>query len=97
MVFTTKPVTVVSEEEGKDIKTPMMLNEYIAMSIANELINPDSRLASDDFTVSKDLVIQSMENHGYNDVAFPNYHYFGVSMSGGKGKTRKIPKKHRQI
>jgi len=79
------------------MKTRMNLNEYIAMSVAHELINESSRLASDDFTVSKDLVIKVMEKHGYDEVAYPKYEYFGVEMGamgamgaiGGKRKTRK--------
>ena len=101
----TKDVTVVSEgsegsesSEGSEgsknqIKTRMRLNEYIAMVVADELVKPDSRLASSDFTSSKNDVVKAMKANYYEDVAFPNYNYHGVILGGYRKKAKTLKKK----
>ena len=82
-IILSKEVTVVSGEEG-DIKTPMRLNEYIAMVVADELTNQASRLACDEFTSSKNDVIKAMKANYFEEVAFPNYEYHGVILGGNR-------------
>ena len=79
----SKQVTVVSGEESK-IETPMTLAEYVAMSVANELTSTDSRLASDEPMAKKEDVEAAMKQNYWDEIAYPNYTYAGLIMSGGK-------------
>jgi hypothetical protein len=86
MIF-TKPVAAIHEDEnGTRHDTPMVLSEYIAMSLAKELISDDSRMASEDTTAKKEDVIAAMAANHYDEVAYPNYEHFGIRMSMGGGK-----------
>lgn len=79
-----KPVIVISETEaGVETETPMLLSEYIAMSVAHELTNESSRMASDTTTASKTDVISAMKANYYEEVAYPKYETFGIRMRGG--------------
>jgi len=87
-----KQVTVVSEDNGGIYKTrtDMSLSDYIAMSVAKELISDDSRMAAEDFTASKADVEAAMAANYFEKVAFPNYEHPGLIMhGGGRRKTRK--------
>lgn len=86
----TKPVTVIYEDEnGKNHEEPMVLSEYIAMSLASELTSDMSRMASENTTAKKEDVIAAMKANYYDEVAYPKYENFGIhmSMSGG-GRSR---------
>jgi hypothetical protein len=91
----SRPITVVSEDEGKTVKTDMLLSEYIAMSMGNELTSPLSRMASGESTASKTDVIAAMTANHYDEVAFPNYEHFGIMMSRQKGGKRRTSKNRR--
>ena len=82
-----KPVTVSSENASGNIKTPMLLSEFIAMSLANELTSDTSRMASEESIAKKTDVISAMVANHYDTVAFPKYEHFGIIMSGGKRRT----------
>jgi len=79
-----KPVTVVSESE---VKTPMTLCEFIAMSMANELCSDISRMASEETIARKKDVVDALVANHYEEVTFPNYEHFGIIMTGGKRRT----------
>jgi hypothetical protein len=99
MIF-TKPVSAIYEDEtGKTHETPMALSEYIAMSLATELISDDSRMASEDTTAEKDDVIAAMKANYYDEVAYPNYKHVGIrmGMSGGKRSSSTTSKKTRKL
>lgn len=85
----SKQVTVVSGEES-DIKTSMSLAEYVAMSVAHELTSEDSRLASDKPMAKKADVEAAMKQNYWDEVAYPNYTYAGLIMSGGKRSDQKL-------
>jgi hypothetical protein len=86
MIF-TKPVAAIHEDEnGKRNDTPMILSEYIAMSLAKELISDDSRMASEDTTAKKEDVIAAMKANYYDEVAYPKYEHFGIRMGMDGGK-----------
>jgi len=78
----SKQVTVVSGEES-DVKTSMSLMEYVAMSVANELTSDSSRLAADEPMAKKADVEAAMKQNYWDEVAYPNYPYAGLIMSGG--------------
>ena len=83
----SKIVTVVHENEGKvQERQEMMLSEFIAMTVAHELIWDQSRLG---FEENKDLVISAMEKNHYDKVAYPNYEHYGIILRGGSRKTRR--------
>jgi hypothetical protein len=84
----SKQVTVVSGEES-DIKTPMSLAEYVAMSVAHELTSEYSRLASDEPMAKKADVEAAMKQNYWDEVAYPNYTYAELIMSGGKRSDQK--------
>jgi len=91
----TKPVTALYEDEaGTRLEAPMVLSEYIAMSLASELTSDSSRMASEDSTAKKEDVIAAMKANYYEEVAYPKYEHFGIRMSGGRNnrKTRKVRK-----
>ena len=81
----SKQVTVVSGEES-DVKTDMSLAEYVAMSVANELTSINSRLASDEPMAKKEDVEAAMKQNYWDEVAYPNYEFAGLIMSGGSQK-----------
>ena len=86
----TKPVAAIYEDEaGKQIDEPMVLSEYIAMSLASELTSDSSRMASEDTTASKEDVIAAMAANHYDEVAYPKYTHFGIRMGMG-GSRRKV-------
>lgn len=91
----SRPITVVSEKGDTQVKTDMLLSEYIAMSIGNELISSTSRMASSDTTVSKEDVIAAMTANHYGEVAFPNYDHFGIIMNRSRGGKRRTVKNRR--
>jgi len=79
-----KRVTVIAETEtGAETETPMMLSEFIAMSVARELTDISSRMASETTTATKEDVIEAMKANYYEPVAYPVYEGFGIRMSGG--------------
>jgi len=79
-----KQVTVVSETEtGIQSETPMILSEFIAMSVAHELTDTSSRMASETSTASKEDVIAALKANYYEPVAYPTYEHFGIRMRGG--------------
>jgi hypothetical protein len=89
-----RPITVITEEEdGEQKKTGMLLSEFVAMSLAHELVDESSRMASESTTASKKDVISAMKANYYEEVAFPNYEHFGVILGGGGRKTRKTAKR----
>ena len=53
------------------------------MSVARELTDTSSRMASETTTATKEDVIAAMEANYYEPVAYPVYEHFGVRMSGG--------------
>lgn len=78
-IYEKKGVIVSSEvEEGIEVETNMSKSEYIAMNVAHELISPYSQLACDTFTAKKKDVEEAMKQAGFNEVAYPNYEYFGL-------------------
>lgn len=86
-----RPVTVSSENTGeKEKQTKMLLSEFIAMSLANELVSEESRMASSETTASRSDVITALAANHYEEVVYPNYTHFGITMSGGrKRRTRR--------
>lgn len=81
LIFHNKNVIVVSEnDDGDEIKTDMSLSEFIAMSIAHELVDNYSRLACEEFTAKMENVIEAMSEAGFDEVAHPVYKCFGVIM-----------------
>lgn len=91
-IFGDRMVTVISEDETeKQVRTPMSLSEYMAMTVAHELIDESSRLACEDFTATKTDVEAALTANYFESVAFPNYTHYGIAFgsSGGKRKTRK--------
>jgi hypothetical protein len=92
LLFGDRMVTVISEDETEtQIRTPMSLSEYMAMTVAHELISDSSRLACEDFTASKTDVEAALTANYFEPVAFPNYEHYGIAFgsSGGRRKTRK--------
>jgi hypothetical protein len=84
-----KEVTVVSEDlSGNNLRTNMMLSEFIAMSVATQLTDIHSRVASDDTTASEDDVISALKANYYDEKTYPIYKGFGIIMRGGR-KTRR--------
>ena len=78
------PVKVDYEDDEGTKQEDMILSEYVAMAIAEELISDTSPMASDRTTSTKHDVIAAMKAHGYDEVAFPQYgKYFGIIMNGG--------------
>jgi hypothetical protein len=92
----SKQVTVVSGEES-NIKTEMSLAEYVAMSVAHELTSDDSRLASDEPMAKKADVEEAMKQNYWGEVAYPNYTYMGLIMSGGKRSVTNKKRKTRKV
>ena len=86
-----RTVTVSSENAAEKRKTTkMLLSEFIAMSLANELISEESRMASSETTASKADVIAALAANHYEEVVYPNYSHFGISIGGGsKRHTRR--------
>lgn len=83
----TKPVAAIYEDDaGKQHEVPMVLSEYIAMSLASELTSDSSRMASEDSTAKKTDVIAAMKANYYDEVAYPEYTHFGIRMGMGGGK-----------
>lgn len=86
----SKDVTISSENDsGKVEKAHMLLSEYIAMSLASELISTTSRMASEDSIAKKDDVIAAMKANYYDEIAFPNYEGVGLLLTGGSGSKGK--------
>ena len=78
-IYENKSVTVSSEgSDGKEIETNMNKSEYIAMTIAHELISTYSRLACKQFTANKKDVEAAMRVAGFDPIAYPNYECFGL-------------------
>lgn len=94
----TKPVAAIYEDEaGKQLEVPMVLSEYIAMSLASELTSDSSRMASEDSTAKKEDVIAALKANYYDEVAYPKYEHFGIRMTmGGARKTNKKTHKLRK-
>ena len=90
----SKEVTVISGEES-DVKTSMSLAEYVAMSVAHELTSEVSRLASNEPMAKRADVEAAMKQNYWDEIAYPNYEYAGLIMSGGKRKTRKTRRNSR--
>ena len=84
----SKEVTVISGEES-DVKTSMSLAEYVAMSVAHELTSEVSRLASNEPMAKKADVEAAMKQNYWDEIAYPNYEYAGLIMSGGKRSDQK--------
>jgi hypothetical protein len=83
------PVQVDYEEDGRTKQEELRLDEYIAMTLADELTSDSSRMASDRTTSSQDDVIAAMKATGYDEVAFPLYgKFYGIVMEGRKGGNR---------
>lgn len=91
----SKEVTVVSGEES-DVKTSMSLAEYVAMSVAHELTSEVSRLASDEPMAKKADVEAAMKQNYWDEVAYPNYTYAGLIMSGGRRSDQKRSDKNQK-
>uniref|UniRef100_A0A6C0DRG2 Uncharacterized protein n=1 Tax=viral metagenome TaxID=1070528 RepID=A0A6C0DRG2_9ZZZZ len=84
-----RPVTVISEDtEGNEVRTPMIMSEFIAMSVAKELTSTNSRMASEETTASKADVIAAMTANYYDEVAYPNYEGVGISYGHAAGRMR---------
>jgi hypothetical protein len=79
----SKQVTVISGEES-DVETGMSLAEYVAMSVATELTSQNSRLASDEPMAKKADVEAAMKANYWDEIAYPNYTYAGLIISGGR-------------
>ena len=86
LLLASHQVTVISEDDGHKKRTKMSLHDFIAMSVASELTSDDSRVIAAE---PKEHVIDAMKANYYEEVAFPNYEHFGISMIGGKRKTRR--------
>ena len=84
----SKTVTVVHENSDEvQEKQEMMLSEFIAMTVAHELVWTGSRLGFDE---NKDHVIAAMAKNHYDEVAYPNYEHYGIILrGGGSRKTRR--------
>jgi hypothetical protein len=79
ILYEDKYVCVSSEnKDGKEFTTAMTKAEYIAMTVAHELINPYSRLACDAFTAKKKNIEEAMKKAGFDPIAYPNYECFGL-------------------
>jgi hypothetical protein len=86
----SKDVTISYENNpGQVEKAHMLLSEYIAMSLASELISETSRMASEDSIAKKDDVIAAMKANYYDEIAFPNYEGVGLLLMGGGSKSKK--------
>jgi hypothetical protein len=86
----SKDVTISSENDsGQVAKAHMLLSEYIAMSLASELISDTSRMASEDSIAKKDDVIAAMKANYYDEIAFPNYEGVGLLLTGGSSSRSK--------
>lgn len=77
-------VQVDYEENGISKQDDMKLNEYIAMTLAHELVSDTSPMVSDITRSTKKAVISAMKANGYEEVAFPKYGTtYGIIMNGG--------------
>ena len=85
-VILSKQITVVYEKDEKQQKQDMLLSEFIAMSVASELIGEHSRVIASE---RKEVVIAAMKKNYYDEVAYPEYEHFGIIMRGGSRKTRR--------
>jgi hypothetical protein len=86
----SRDVTISYENSpGQVEKAHMLLSEYIAMSVASELISTTSRMASEDSIAKKDDVIAAMKANYYDEIAFPNYEGVGILLRGGSGSKGK--------
>lgn len=84
----SKDVTISYENDsGQEKHTDMLLSEYIAMSLASEMISTTSRMASEDSIAKKDDVIAAMKANYYEEVAFPNYIGVGLLLRGGSSSS----------
>jgi hypothetical protein len=91
-----RPVTVISEDDdGIQMRTPMIMSEFIAMSVAHQLTSDASRMASEETTASKADVIAAMTVNYYDEVAYPNYEGFGISYGHAAGSMRSRRKTRR--
>lgn len=78
-LYEDKYVCVSSEnKDGGEITTAMTKAEYIAMTVAYELVSPYSRLACENFTAKKKEVEEAMKAAGFAHIAYPNYECFGL-------------------
>ena len=85
ILFTDKPVTLLSEDEtGKQTSIPMTLSNFITMNIAHQLV--------DSFGVDKSEVISAMSTAGYEEDAYPNYEHYGIRFS--RGGRRKVTRRN---
>jgi len=83
----THSVQVEYDENGISTQDDMQLNQYIAMTLAHELVSDTSPMASDITRSTKKAVISALKANGYEEVAFPKYgNYFGIIMNGGTRK-----------
>jgi len=85
-------VTIVAEdEEGKEERTDMTMAEAVAMMVGHEMTWDMSRLtdASGKTMATKEEVMTAMKNNGYDEVAYPVYESFGISMRGGRRTSRR--------
>ena len=88
----TRDVTIVSEDkEGNEERTTMTLAEAIAMMVGHEMTWDMSRLtdASGKTMATKDEVVAAMKNNSYDEVAYPVYEHYGISMRGGRRTSRR--------
>lgn len=86
----SKDVTISYENDsGQEKQTDMLLSEYIAMSLASEMISTTSRMASEESIAKKDDVIAAMKANYYEEVAFPNYIGVGLLLRGGSSSRSK--------
>ena len=84
-------VTIVAEdEEGKEERTDMTMAEAVAMMVGHEMTWDMSRLtdASGKTMATKEEVMAAMKNNGYDEVVYPVYEYYGISMRGGRRSRR---------
>lgn len=79
IIFEDSVVCVTHEnDDGDEVTTAMSKAEYIAMTVAHELISPYSRLACSEFTAKKKEVEKAMAEAGFDKIAYPNYSCFGL-------------------
>jgi hypothetical protein len=76
---------------GDSEKTQMSLAEYIAMSVATQLVSETSRMATNSGSMAtKDDVEAALRANHWSELTFPNYEYAGLTMLGGsRRKTRR--------
>lgn len=93
-IFSHKSLTIVSEdEEGVEERTDMSLTEAIAMMVAHEMTWDMSRLSSETTLATKEEVIEALKKNDYDEVAYPVYEHFGISMRGGRRTSRRNRRK----